>query len=65
MATIVIDKTNWSWKRILKDFLLNVIGSPTLRVNDKYNTGRVKVGRNTSLGQRLSITMMGGGMMFK
>ena len=61
MATIVIDKSNWSWKRIIKDSLLRVVNLAILKVYDKNSTGYVKVGRNTSLGQRLSIVMIGGG----
>ena len=60
MATIVIDKSNWSWKRIIKDSLLRVVNLAILKVYDKNSTGYVKVGRNTSLGQRLSIVMIGG-----
>lgn len=63
MATIVIDKSNWSWKRIIKDSLLRVVNLAILKVYDKNSTGYVKVGRNTSLGQRLSIVMIGGGVI--
>lgn len=65
MATIVIDKSNWSWKRIIKDSLLRVVNLAILKVYDKNSTGYVKVGRNTSLGQRLSIIMIGGVISLK
>lgn len=65
MATIVIDKSNWSWKRIIKDSLLRVVNLAILKVYDKNSTGYVKVGRNTSLGQRLSIVMIGGVILLR
>lgn len=61
MTKINIDKTNWTWKRTLKHFILNLFGQPVLKISDKFHTSSVRIGKNTSLGQRLTITSIGGG----
>lgn len=65
MATIYIDKTNWTWKRFVKHFILDFFGKSVLKVNDRVNKSSIRIGMSTTLGQCLTITLMGGKMLLK
>ena len=60
MAKVNIDKTNWSLKRKIKYLLLGLLGKPVLKVYSSNDSNSISVGTKTSLGECLTITLLGG-----